>query len=93
MVPSSQSERTRVLLVEDNEFVAEGIRFAMAFYGFDVQVIGDVSGAIGWMTTDTPEVVVVDLSLQDLEESLWPRSRGETGRKCLSSSSAGLRSR
>lgn len=67
MVGSSQSKRTRVLLVEDNELVAEGIRFGLAYYGFDVAVMHDGYEAISCMTAEAPEVIVVDLSLPDVD--------------------------
>jgi DNA-binding response OmpR family regulator len=66
-IPVHLSKRIRVLLVEDNDLVAEGLRFALTERGFEVEIIRDGWAAIGWMTTEVPEVIVVDLTLPDLD--------------------------
>jgi two-component system, cell cycle sensor histidine kinase and response regulator CckA len=61
-----RTRRRRVLLVEDDESVGEGMRFLLADEGFDVRLItrgGDAARAID---ESEPDILVLDVNLPDV---------------------------
>lgn len=59
--PNSQLHR--VLVVEDEEALAFGVRDALEHAGFAVQVVHDGPSALDRIRTDQPDLVVLDLML------------------------------
>jgi DNA-binding response OmpR family regulator len=53
----------RILIVEDNEDLAFGLRAALEFEGHDVDVAGDGVSGLERIRTAKPELVVLDLML------------------------------
>ncbi len=58
---------SRILVIEDNEDLAFGLRTALEFDGYDVDVALD--GAVGFelATTSSPDLVILDLMLPDTD--------------------------
>jgi DNA-binding response OmpR family regulator len=53
----------RVLVVDDNTDLADGLRYNLELEGYAVRVAGDGPGAIGAVETWQPELVILDLML------------------------------
>ena len=60
-----QSLRARVLIVEDEEPVAHGLRLLLKTAGIDVEVVETGRDVLPAMADFNPDVVVLDLSLPD----------------------------
>jgi two-component system, OmpR family, response regulator RegX3 len=61
------SERpARILLVEDEEALAESVRYSLAREGFEVSLAGDGRVAIERFRRDEPDLVILDLMLPEL---------------------------
>ena len=58
---------TRIVLVEDNEDLAFGLRAALEFEGYEVHVVGDGREACDRITELSPALVVLDLMLPGLD--------------------------
>ena len=55
----------RVLVVEDNAALAEGLRHNLAFEGYAVRVAGSAGEALAALRAERPELVLLDLMLPD----------------------------
>jgi DNA-binding response OmpR family regulator len=76
----------RILIVEDSTLVTEAFRILFTETGYDVDVAGTVAEAIECGTTNTPDIVLLDLSLPDgngLEVLEGLRDRGVSPRATL----------
>ncbi|MGE0158901.1 MAG: response regulator transcription factor [Gemmatimonadales bacterium] len=58
---------TRIVLVEDNEDLAFGLRAALEFEGYEVHVVGDGRQAVERIPELAPSLVVLDLMLPGLD--------------------------
>jgi DNA-binding response OmpR family regulator len=58
---------TRIVLVEDNEDLAFGLRAALEFEGYEVHVVGDGREACDRIAEVAPALVVLDLMLPGLD--------------------------
>ena len=56
----------RILLVEDEESLAESIRYSLEREGYAVSVAGDGRAAIERFRSDTPDLVILDLMLPEM---------------------------
>jgi two-component system response regulator RegX3 len=56
----------RILLVEDEESLAESIRYSLEREGYAVSVAGDGRVAIERFRADTPDLVILDLMLPEM---------------------------
>jgi DNA-binding response OmpR family regulator len=54
---------TRILVVEDNTDLAEGLRDNLELEGFDVTIAADGRSAIAEVARETPDLVILDLML------------------------------
>ncbi len=61
--PRPSSQPHRVLVVEDEEALAFGVKDALEHVGFQVQVVHDGPSALDRIRTDQPELIVLDLML------------------------------
>ena len=61
--PRSNPQVHRVLVVEDEEALAYGVKDALEHAGFQVQVVHDGPSALDKIRTDQPDLVVLDLML------------------------------
>lgn len=61
--PRPPSQTQRVLVVEDEEALALGVRDALEHAGFQVKVVHDGPTALDKIRTDQPDLVVLDLML------------------------------
>jgi len=57
----------RILLVEDDSSLAEGVRTALRREGFTVNRVASGKAALAAMHVDPPELVVLDLGLPDMD--------------------------
>ncbi|MEP7347813.1 MAG: response regulator transcription factor, partial [Gemmatimonadaceae bacterium] len=57
----------RLLIVEDNRAIAQGLRLALEQEGYDVRVCGDGLEALGRIRSWLPEMVILDLMLPTLD--------------------------
>ena len=57
----------RILLVEDNEDLAFGLRATLEFEGYEVEVAGDGREGCERIAADPPDLVVLDLMLPELD--------------------------
>jgi DNA-binding response OmpR family regulator len=58
---------SRVLIVEDNDDLAFGLRTALEFEGYDVDVAGDGKRGLEAVVADPPDLVVLDLMLPGMD--------------------------
>lgn len=58
-----QAERQRILIVEDEDSLAESIRYNLEREGFAVRVADDGAAALEAFRADPPELVILDLML------------------------------
>jgi len=58
---------TRVLIVEDNEDLAFGLRKTLEFEGYQVDVAGDGAAGLERASNGRPDLVVLDLMLPDTD--------------------------
>ncbi len=58
--------KRRILVVEDDDALANMYRSALSFAGFDVAIAGDGLTALEDIDTDRPDLVVLDLNLPQL---------------------------
>jgi two-component system response regulator PrrA len=57
----------RVLLIEDDEAVAEGLETLLRFEGFEVDLVATGRLAIELTAHTHPDIVVLDLTLPDID--------------------------
>jgi DNA-binding response OmpR family regulator len=57
------ADRQRILIVEDEDSLAESIRYNLEREGFTVRVAGDGADALERFRADRPELVILDLML------------------------------
>lgn len=55
----------RLLVVEDEEDLAEGLRVGLGRHGYAVDVTGDVAGAVERLTVHEYDLVLLDVNLPD----------------------------
>lgn len=58
---------THLLLVEDDAAVAAGLVELLTYEGFQVTAIPTGRGALDWLETGTPDIVVLDVGLPDID--------------------------
>jgi two-component system cell cycle sensor histidine kinase/response regulator CckA len=66
-VEPSRPECQRILIVDDEELVALGLRVSLEGHGFDVEVVGTGAEVMAAIDRFKPDVVVLDLSLPDAD--------------------------
>ncbi|MBD3166934.1 response regulator [bacterium] len=57
------AEQQRILIVEDEENLADGLRFNLEAEGYRCEVVGDGNRAIERILTDPPDLVLLDVML------------------------------
>lgn len=72
------TEPIRVLVVEDSTDIARLIRISLEDEGMVVRHVADLAGARKWLSTDPPDVAVVDVQLPDGSGFDLLRERGTT---------------
>jgi DNA-binding response OmpR family regulator len=58
---------TRILVIEDNEDVAFGLRTALENEGFEVEVSGDGTGGLARAREGSPDLIILDLMLPGMD--------------------------
>lgn len=58
---------SRILIVEDNEDLAFGLRTALEFEGYEVDVAGDGETGLGRALSGKPDLLVLDLMLPEMD--------------------------
>jgi DNA-binding response OmpR family regulator len=74
-------KKTKILIVEDEPSIAEVVSLYLERADYAVTVIGDGLAALEWLQQYTPDLVVLDLMLPNvdgLEITRWLRSRSNT---------------
>jgi DNA-binding response OmpR family regulator len=56
---------TRILIIEDNETLAQGLRTNLEFEGYAVRVAGDAAGGLAAIAESAIDLVLLDLMLPD----------------------------
>jgi two-component system OmpR family response regulator len=64
---SDSSRSHRILVVDDEQNIAEVVAMALRYQGFDVEMAGDGAGALAAVEDFRPELVVLDIMLPDLD--------------------------
>jgi DNA-binding response OmpR family regulator len=64
--PARNSRKRTVLIVEDSETLALGLRTSFEYDGYDVHWVADGETALEWLTTRSPDLVILDLMLPKL---------------------------
>lgn len=57
----------RILLIEDNQPLAEGVAYVLRDYGHEVAVLSQGRQALGMVQHFKPDAVVLDISLPDID--------------------------
>jgi two-component system response regulator RstA len=60
-------QNDHILIVDDDEALAEMIRGFLESSGFTVEVVGDGSSAVEWIETRPPRLIVLDLMLPGID--------------------------
>ena len=71
----------RILVVEDEPSIREVLSLYLRRAGYQVTVVGDGREALDTLSSQTPDLVVLDLMLPEvsgLEVTRWLRERGDT---------------
>ncbi|MFL5483173.1 MAG: response regulator transcription factor [Gemmatimonadaceae bacterium] len=55
-----------ILIVEDNETLAFGLRTSLEVEGYEVECVSDGNVGLEWLTDHTPDLIVLDLMLPGL---------------------------
>jgi DNA-binding response OmpR family regulator len=58
---------TRLLLIEDNEALAVGLRSNLEFEGYQVLVCGDATAGLRLAREERPDLIILDLMLPDVD--------------------------
>ncbi len=61
----TSDKQAKILLVEDNEAIANGLKYSFASEGYDVVVAGDVKTAQSRLNEECVDVIILDISLPD----------------------------
>jgi DNA-binding response OmpR family regulator len=72
---------SRILVVEDEPSIREVVSLYLRRAGYDVSVVADGRAALESLSAQTPDLVVLDLMLPEvdgLEITRWLRERGDT---------------
>ncbi|MGD8623759.1 MAG: response regulator transcription factor [Anaerolineae bacterium] len=72
---------TKILVVEDEPSIREVVSLYLRRAGYGVDVVADGRAALEHLVTQTPDLVVLDLMLPEvdgLEITRWLRERGDT---------------
>ncbi|MGO8721296.1 MAG: response regulator, partial [Acidimicrobiales bacterium] len=56
-------QRSRVLVVDDEEGILRAVGRALVINGYDVETAADGTGAIHSLTAQAPDVIVLDVSM------------------------------
>jgi DNA-binding response OmpR family regulator len=56
---------TTILIVEDDELIASSLARALSSHGYEVEIAGTVADAMGHVTRDSVDLVLLDLGLPD----------------------------
>ena len=64
--PARNARKRTVLIVEDSETLALGLRTSFEYDGYDVHWVADGESALEWLTTRSPDLVILDLMLPKL---------------------------
>ncbi len=59
--------RKQILIVEDETHIAEAIQYNLEKEGFLVSAIAEGNGAVRWIQTQLPDLVILDLMLPGLD--------------------------
>jgi DNA-binding response OmpR family regulator len=59
--------RPRILVVEDNETLAFGLKSNLEFEGWNVQIAADGSDALAAATAFDPDLILLDLALPGID--------------------------
>ena len=57
----------RLLVVEDESFIADALSASLRFRGFPVQVAGTGQDALSIIARETPDLVLLDVVLPDID--------------------------
>jgi two-component system, OmpR family, response regulator len=57
----------RVLVVDDEEYITDLVAVGLRFVGFDVETAADGRDALAKVATTTPDLVVLDISMPELD--------------------------
>ena len=57
------NEALRILLLEDDELLADITSFRLELLGFDVAIKGSPEDAFDWLKEERPDVIILDLAL------------------------------
>ncbi|MBC8199334.1 MAG: response regulator transcription factor [Desulfobacterales bacterium] len=61
------SDKKRILVIEDEKHIAEGLKLNLSFQGYDVKIAGDgVSGLQEWKRW-MPALIILDIMLPDID--------------------------
>lgn len=74
-------EKNTILVVEDEPSIAEVVSLYLKRAGYDVTIISNGQTALDWLGQNTPDLVVLDLMLPQvdgLEITRWLRARSDT---------------
>lgn len=69
MIVDPNRTKQRVLIVEDEDHIADGVRFNLEQEGYEVVVVGDGRSAVEWLTeSEEPafDLVILDLMLPEM---------------------------
>ncbi|MBU3918153.1 response regulator, partial [bacterium] len=61
------SEKRRILVVEDEEHIAEGLKLNLSFQGYDVKISPDGVAALRDWKDWQPDLIVLDLMLPAID--------------------------
>jgi DNA-binding response OmpR family regulator len=71
---------TQILIVEDNETLALGLRTSLEVEGYKVHVVSDGALALDWLAENSPDLIVLDLMLPNVNGfEVLRRYRAEGG--------------
>lgn len=87
MTPSFQQDRNgngavdrSILIIEDNESLALGLRTSLEVEGYKVECVTDGNEGLGWLASHDPDLIVLDLMLPGLNGfEVLRRYRGQGG--------------
>jgi len=51
----------RILIAEDDKFIASAYKLKLAKMGFDVTVVADGQEAVDWLNKELPDLILMDL--------------------------------
>ena len=82
----------RILVVEDDEILRNGIAFALTREGYQVKTAGSLSGMRGQLE-GAPDLVILDVSLRTATAGIFCPACGRKARCLLFFSRRGIRKR